>query len=269
MAETRVKDTQQEKKELESRKRVMSQASGLVWEQAPADDKGIKMCPWCGWQGVIGNEEDKTPFRNHVKEAHPLAVLAFYADPDAGFDAIRELGGMEEEEDPDYHPFKDQIDVTDWPDFDMLEVPQSTRDKYKNKGGKFRWATDERIQFYLDRGAQVVQREDGAEGPRQGDHSDTRMRMNEHTLIHFPEPVMQKFEQAKKMRINQQGDLKGTAEQAAQKMGDIGEKAYNFYKKRGMTHENAMRMANKAESSHHNEGPDLREPGERRFIHTR
>lgn len=253
-----------------NRKLLMRQAAEACYEEMPTDHNGIKQCPWCGWQGTFGNDEDRKPFQRHLKEHHPVALTLYYTHPEHGFDAVREVGKeMVKEEDDDFVPFPDQVDVTDWEDFDMLEIPQVIRDRYKNKGGQFRFCTDERVQFYKDRGGMLPERITDDDGPRQGDHSDLRFRMNEMTLMYFPEPVAVKFAEAKRRKIKSQGDLKGSAEANEKGMGDIGEKAYEYFRKRNISHENAMKLAAKSEASHNNEAPDRLEAGEQRYVHMR
>lgn len=261
-------------KNLPDRRQLQRQACDQAWNEMTVDSKGYKTCPWCGWQGVYGSEEDEMPMKTHLVEHHPIALSLYYANPDLGFEAVNHFSIIEKEEDDEsFEPFPDTVDINDWEDFDMLEVPKDLKDKYAKKGGRLRWAADDRVQFYKDRGAEIPDRtEYDAEGPRQEDHSDTRVRMNEMTLVYFPEPVATRFDAMNQRRITSQGDLKGSQEYAEKRMGDIGKKAYEHFRKNGMSHENSMMMSKKAESAHHNglnAGPDRIVPGENRYTHTR
>ena len=112
------------------------------------------------------------------------------------------------------------------------------------------------------------------DGPRQADHSDTTFKANELVLMHFADPVAQKFDRAKKNMIQSQGDLRGTQENLQKDMGDVGKKAYDHFRNKNVSHENAMKLAAQSEAQYnnngvYNEGSDRREHGEKRYVHTR
>ena len=259
------------------RKKLQTQAADAAWEDPdlPVDSKGVKTCPWCGWTGVFGNEEDEKPMKTHFIEQHPIALSLYFSNPGLGFEAAHSFSVEEKEkieaDGDEFVPFPDAVEVNDWEDFDMLEVPKAIKDKYAKKGAQLYWAHEDRVQFYKDRDGVLVDREegDGVEGPRQADHSDSRVKMNDHTLMHFPPAVKAKFERMKKGKIQSQGDLRGSAEYAEKKMGDVGKKAYEHFRKNNMSHENAMNFARKAENNFHEGRPERPEHGESKWVHTR
>lgn len=255
------------------RMKLQRQAADAAWEELSSDSKGVKTCPWCAWAGVYGNDEDEKPTKTHLIEGHPVALSLYFSNPDLGFEAISTImsESVDQVVEDDFEPFPNAVEVNDWEDFDMLEVPLAIKEKFKRKGGKLYWAHEDRIQYYKDRGGALVNREDGdgVEGPRQGDHSDTRVKMNDHSLVHFPPAVAKKFERMKKGKITAQGDLRGSAEYAEKRMGDFGKKAYEHFRKKNLSHENAMKMSRAAENNYHDGSPERPEYGESKWVHTR
>jgi len=263
----------------------LRKAAEKAWHEAPLNTKGAKQCPWCGFDAIYGNDEDKEPFKYHFQAAHRSQLAMYWANPDLGFDAQAILNSEED----DLEEWKPEgLDVTDSLDgTDYLYIPEAIKKEYLKNGGRFYWTSPQKAQYWIDRGLQLVQRPTGDDlekgdtptGARSGGESN-RLTANELTLLYTPERIAQQRDRAKaKASLDMGGGLAASKEAAERRKSesDIGNKAYEYFRKNhpNMSHENRMRMAAQVERNYHegghptSDGPTRREPGENVYTHRR
>jgi hypothetical protein len=253
--------------------RFTKQAAEWASSQAEASPTGGFICPYCTGNYGIGEEIDA--MTQHLIDTHNNALIASYMNPDLGFDALSILREREDATHAQAYAegladdAKDLKVLDDLNHFDYLHVPTEVKKRIEVEGGQLRWVAGHNVQRFKDKGLKVMARPSGEKMPHQNSHEDSTMRSNELTLMHVPAPIKDKLARLKDIKIEQQGTSTGSQEliQAA-KRNEVGSRAYDHFKAKGMDHANAVRMADRAETAA-GQGGIQQEQGERGFVHNR
>jgi len=247
--------------------------SGL-WAMTKLDPnaEGNIECPFCGWQATFGDvDEQKNAVGHHLDQEHETKLeFARLHWTELGWDAYTKLKDIEARETlEEFNPTG--MDVTDdFEDFDYLYVADEIKDKVRGRGGELRWVTAKNVDRYKDRGMVMVERGD-ADMPNQHSHEDTSARANELVLMEVPKQLKEKRNALKREMVRRQGETVARQENRENSQSDLGRNAYDYYRRQGMPHENAMRLSRTVEKRVDSGDAALPTPvpGENRYTHRR
>lgn len=251
-------------------KKFLKQAAEWATEQAEAIPSGGYLCPFCHGRYGLGEETDGVV--QHIIDKHETQARYAFQYPELGFDAYAIKRQEEQEQEYTLEDFGSDDDLRildDLNHFDYLHVPENIKRRIEVEGGNLRWVAPHNVNRFKDKGLEVMQRPDDVKLDHQHSHEDSTMRTNELVLMRVPPVIKNKLARLKQLKIEQQGSNTGSKElQAAAQRGVVGERAYEHFKQRGMSHDNAVRMADRAERAAA-AGGIPREQGERRYMHNR
>ncbi len=238
---------------------------------APKTEDDYCSCPYCSYVAPFKNERGDGSLKKHLRETHPLRIVQFALHPELGTDAYNVLLERKRLEDMELAlPEGAGIDVTDeLDDWDFLEVPAFLKGAVESTGAGLRWASQDRIGQYVQRGFQVLSRtqlEEAAKaaGETAGfahnhNHEDDSLRANEMVLLYIPPDIKAKRDTLRKARAEQQSNgLVNRGEQSEAFIDVLGERIYNDLKAKypKMPDSNAYKISQRLLKKFEDKRPD-------------
>lgn len=227
----------------EMEKGVFRDAVEGVLKEIPVDMGGDMVCPWCGYKSPYEKGgTQKQAIRMHMQSLHQAAVFAFHLHPELGFDAYHALVRRRAEEEELVKDAGGGLSVSDSLDtFDYLEVPAQYKERVEAFGGRLHWARPDRVEQYLQRGFQVVERKRA--GFKHDHNKETAAaKANELTLMYLPPIIKERRDALKRKRVEDQNEGLFMVRDENVLEG-IGRETYDRLVRQGMPSNNAMKVA--------------------------
>ena len=234
----------------EAKVKELTPAAEWAHEHAPVEG-GKSKCPWCGWKYTFDEEGDKSKqaMIGHFIRKHETALQFAYLQPELGFDAYSIMLNKKENGESVVDPEEGEFEVTDYfyeDRDDILYIPADIKARAKSKGSELYWVAERNIDRYKDMGMTFVPRPVDERTRQQRSTEDSHLKAREMVCMEIPAKLVRKRKEHKRRLIEAQGDNVGRMEDISIK-SDAGERVYDHFISRGLSHDNAMRRARAAE----------------------
>ena len=235
--------------------KMLSKAVDFAYKESP----DLCTCPVCGVnKGFIPEAGKKNnALWQHLQKSHSDRVLAWYLYPEMGKDAMVELMRRIDEGEGTA-PIGTEHTRQDVDDFDVVEthdafdfnyLPKEVLRDIEKKGMYARWIPKTNAERRSYQGYQAYARPDGLEMDHQGSHEDTTLQSNERILMVIPKEKRERNQYRVKQELRERRETLYPSEEnkGRPQLSDPGRAAYDHHINRGMSSQNAMKLANVAE----------------------